>query len=184
MTQIHRKTEALHYPSLMFRLPKHCTGRFRCLKKGSTTYVGLQTKQSKIPTREESLPGRTRNCLEQSAGNAKDGDVSCMPFLTGAKASYSLLAQGASLHAGFTALRPYIKVSTQSFLPTFDKALDTFLFRNSDGGRLLSLPCSFHWILLHTGFPTLWVVWAWGGTSPYVRRFRRLLQHHHSTGYF
>lgn len=55
-----------------------------------------------------------------------------------------------SLHSSFSAQRPYVEVSTQSFLPTFDKAQDTFLFWSSDGGFLLSLPCSFHWILLYT----------------------------------
>lgn len=151
MTQIHRRTEALQAsrPDSL----NNAQEDFGALKWGpqqtKNTPVSLQTKQSKKPTREESLPGRTRNWLERSVGNAKDEDVLCVPFLTGAKASYSLLAQGASFHSGFTAPRPYIEISTTFLFATFGKAQDTFLFRNSDGGRLLGVPCSFHWILLY-----------------------------------
>lgn len=131
----------------MSRLPKQCTGRFRCLKKGSTTskngYLGLQTKQSKKTTCEKSLPGRTRNWLERSIGNAKDEDVLRMPFLTGARASYSLLAQDASFHSGFTALRSYIKVSTKSFFQHLTKHRIHFYFKTAMVAFFCSSPAVF-----------------------------------------
>lgn len=58
---------------------------------------------------------------------AQDGDGLWAPFLAGAEASGSVLAQGASHHSGSTAWRSCVKVSTASFLPASDKAHDTSL---------------------------------------------------------
>lgn len=142
ISQSHR-TEVLHYPGPLSRLPKQCIRRFQCLKTASTA----STKHM-----EESLPGRSRTCLEKSVRNAKDGDVLCVPFPLGQRLPPLLPCSWVSW-----ALRPGTKGSTK-IPPPFDESEDTFLFGNSDGGLLQRRRNS------PFGFSS--IVRAWGKTSP------------------
>lgn len=108
---------------------------------------------------------------------AQDGDGLWAPFLPGAEASGSVLAQGASHRSGSTARWSCVKVSTMSFLPASDKAHDTSLFQISNDGLFLGLPWGIELnYTSHGRFPTWWLAWAWGETSPSLQHFRRLLQ--------